>query len=133
MRHEALLLEGGVGGAEAGEVHAVVALHESADALRVQRVERGAEDLEVALLEHHAAVGGAGGLSGDLVMRDRRGSEAELVEQPRRRVEVGHEMRKVVEAQVPRGGTLLLEGRYFSPPRPRDLLITSFMISLVPP
>ena len=66
-------------------------------------------------------------------MRDRRHREAEGLQQRARRVEVGYEVRDVVENQVARRRTLLFVDRYFSPPRPSERLITSFMISLVPP
>ncbi len=67
------------------------------------------------------------------MVRDRGRGEAELLEQPRRRVEVGDEVREVVEAELAGSRPLPLEGLYFSPPRPSERLMTSFMISFVPP
>ena len=59
--------------------------------------------------------------------------KSQFLEQPRRGAEVGYEMRQVVDIQLPRGRTLQFKNPYFSPPRPSERLMTSFMISFVPP
>jgi hypothetical protein len=140
--HERLRLEAGGGeplvlafrvrAAEAHEMHAGVSGHVVAHALRVRRVEHRGQDFHIAALEHQAAVRGAGGLAVRLVVRNGRGHEAEALEERARFVQVGDKMGDVVEDEVPRFWSLMFSNHHFSP-RPSDLLITSFMISLVPP
>src|SRR6185369_4349857 len=105
---EAPVLGFGLRRAEAGEVHAVVPRHVIARSAGVRRVERRREDLDVALLQHDAAVGGSGRRALRPVRRFRRHLEPKQLRDARRRAEVRHEVRYVVEVELAWGGALVL-------------------------
>src|SRR5437762_11277619 len=77
----------GVGRAEAGETPAGIGL------------QRRRQDLDVALLKHHAAIG-ANAASRDFLDGDRGHHETQLLEQSGRGVEIADEMRNVIEKQL---------------------------------
>ena len=83
-------------------------LNAIAHARRIGRIERGREQLEVTLLEHHAAVRGAGGLSLHLLDRSRLHRVAQLLPQLGRGVEVRNEVPEVIQAQLARRRALTL-------------------------
>ena len=96
----------GGGRAEAREVQADEALHALAHAPGIGRIRRRRENLDIAFLEHHAAVGRAGRLSGDLMHGDGSDGESELFPHRGGGIEVGHEMPEMIEAQLARGRAL---------------------------
>ena len=106
VRLQPAMLALGVGRAVAHEVHAVVAPHELAHAICGWRVVRRREELDVALFEHHAAVRRAHGACRRLLHRDRRHFHAQRLEHLCRRVEVGDEMRNVIDEELARGRLL---------------------------
>jgi hypothetical protein len=91
-------------------MHADEARHATSHALRRGRVVRWSQQLDIAFLQHHAAVGGADGPLGS----DLRGPpgyvKTEVLENRGRGVQVGHEMRHVVENQLAGRGSLSVCG-----------------------
>ncbi len=71
------------------------------------RVVRRREQLEITVAQHHAAVRRAGGSFGGHLRRERAEHEAERFEQVRAGLQIGHEVRNMVEAEVSRSGALL--------------------------
>jgi hypothetical protein len=106
VRGEARVLGLGVGRAEAGEMDPDEFFHPLAHPAGCRRVVRWSQKLDIAFLEHHAAVRGAHRFSVGELDRGRRDDEAQALQQPRSRVELGNEMRNVVEEQLAGGGLL---------------------------
>ena len=87
---------------------AEAAIKRAATLEQTAREGAGAEQLEVALLEHHAAVRGAGRPAADLVVRNRRDRKAELLPHRGGGAQVGHKMCEVIEDQLARRRALAL-------------------------
>ena len=100
VRLQPALLGLRVGRAEAHEMHAAVARHELAHALRRRRVVRRRKQFDITVFQHYAAVGGADRPARRLVHRYRRDFHAQRREHAGRRIEVGDEVCKVVEEQL---------------------------------
>ena len=100
MRFQSQMLAFGVRRAEAGEVHARVALHRGAQALRIGRIHGGSKEFQVAVLEHHADVRGARRPVLRLLRRGRRDDEAERLQRPRRGAQIRNEVRDMVQDQL---------------------------------
>jgi len=106
----------GLGRAEADEMGAGIARHRRAQLRRVGGVAGGREELQVAAREHGGAVRRAGGdqrpagLGAMDLVRDRGERESHAREVAARGVDVGQEMRHVVEHQPARGRHLARGG-----------------------
>ena len=103
MIAEPAVLAFGVRRAEAAQVHArdSAASRRAGAAHSACPLVRG-EELEVAVLQHHADVRGAGGAVLRLLRRCRRHGEAERLQRARGGAEVRHEVRDVIENQAAR-------------------------------
>src|SRR5687767_15562757 len=106
MIDEPPMLGRGVGRAEAGEVHADKQVHPFTYPARIRRIERGREQLEIAFLEHHAAVRCSGRISGNVVDRNGGDGEAQRFPYRSRGTEVRHKVRKMIEIELARGRAL---------------------------
>ena len=103
MVRQPAVLAFGIRRAEAAQVHARVALHRGAQALRVRGIRAvGGEEFQVAVLEHHADVGGSRRAGLRLLRRFRRHCEAERRQHARGGAELRHEVRDVIEDQSAR-------------------------------
>src|SRR5690349_21574469 len=88
-------------------MHAGIALHGDAQALGIGRIHRGGKKFQVAVLKHRAYVGRAGRSVLHLLCGRRRHGEAERLQHVGRRAQLRHEMRDMIEKQVPRRRHLL--------------------------
>jgi len=104
------LLACGVGRAKANQVHAVVAPHECAHASGGGRVVSGRKELDVARVEHHTAVGRADRALRRALHGSRRHAQAERLADTRRGVEIGDEVRDVIEVELARRRPLPVGG-----------------------
>ena len=92
MRFQSQMLALGIRRTEAAQVHAGVALHRAAQALRIGRVQGRGEEFQVTVLQHHTDVRGAGGPILRLLRRGRRHGEAECLQRARRGRQIRHEV-----------------------------------------
>jgi hypothetical protein len=95
-----------VGRAEAHDMHAAVARHQLAHALRRGRVVRRRKQLDVAVFQHHAAVRGADRALGCLLHRGGGDLHPQRLEHARGSIEVDDEVRNVVDVQLAGRGPL---------------------------
>lgn len=104
MRLQPQMLAFGVRRAEAAKVHALVALHRRAQPPGVRGVSRGCKKFHVAFLEHQADIRGSGGTFLRLLRGGRRHCKTERFQRARRGVQIGNEVRDVVEDQLAGSG-----------------------------
>ncbi len=107
MIRQTAMLAFGIRSPKTAQVHAGVALHGGAQALRVRRIHGRREEFQVAVLQHHADVRGAGRPVLRPLRRFGRHREAERLQRARGRTQLRHEVRDVIEDQAARDGDLL--------------------------